>query len=83
MEDGIPPNFISLITNKKNPVNFVYNIHKTALTKVDSANYLGVIINSKLNRKKQYSYHKTIFLLHPVNKHFHLLEEIYLKLHLR
>ena len=43
------------ISNKKNPVNFVYNIHNTALTKVDSAKYLGVIIDSKLNWKKQYS----------------------------
>ena len=43
------------ITNKLNPISFVYNIHNTPLTKVDSAKYLGVIIDSKLNWKKQYS----------------------------
>ena len=47
--------YLLQISNKKNPVNFVYNIHNTALTKVDSAKYLGVIIDSKLNWKKQYS----------------------------
>ena len=47
--------YLLQISNKKNPVNFVYNIHDTALTKVDSAKYLGVIIDSKLNWKKQYS----------------------------
>ena len=43
------------ISNKRNPINFVYSIHNTALSKVDSAKYLGVIIDSKLNWKKQYS----------------------------
>ena len=47
--------YLLQISNKKNPVNFVYNIHNTDLTKVDSAKYLGVIIDSKLNWKKQYS----------------------------
>ena len=47
--------YLLQISSKKNPVNFVYNTHNTALTKVDSAKYLGVIIDSKLNWKKQYS----------------------------
>ena len=44
------------ITNKRCPIDFSYNIHNTVLTKVDSAKYLGVIIDSKLNWKKQYSH---------------------------
>ena len=43
------------ISNKKSPINFTYKIHNTPLSKVDSAKYLGIIIDSKLNWKKQYS----------------------------
>ena len=44
------------ITNKISPINFTYNIHNVPLSQVDSAKYLGVLIDSKLNWKKQYSY---------------------------
>ena len=40
------------ITNKSTPVKFTYNIHDTPLSQVDSAKYLGVLIDSKLNWKK-------------------------------
>ena len=43
------------ISNKKSPIDFIYKIHNTPLSKVDSAKYLGIIIDSKLNWKKQYS----------------------------
>ena len=43
------------ITNKNSPIHFNYKIHNTLLTKVDCAKYLGIIIDSKLNWKKQYS----------------------------
>ena len=43
------------ISNKKLPIDFTYKIHNTLLSKVDSAKYLGIIIDSKLNWKKQYS----------------------------
>ena len=43
------------ITNKSTPVKFIYHIHDTPLSQVDSAKYLGVLIDSKLNWKKQYS----------------------------
>ena len=43
------------ITNKNSPTHFNYKIHGTLLTKVDCAKYLGIIIDSKLNWKKQYS----------------------------
>ena len=44
------------ITNKNLPVDFSYPIHDTPLVKVDSAKYLGIIIDSKLNWKKQYAH---------------------------
>ena len=44
------------ITNKKNPFDFTYNIHNTPLDKVDSAKYLGVVVDSKLNWKPHYSH---------------------------
>ena len=46
------------ISNKKSPIDFIYKTHNnnTPLSKVDSAaKYLGIIIDSKLNWKKQYS----------------------------
>ena len=44
------------ITNKMKPINFTYEIHDIPITKVDAAKYLGVIIDCKINWKKQYSY---------------------------
>ena len=44
------------ITNKRNPIDFIYNIHNTPLQKVDSAKYLGVVVDSKLNWKPHYSH---------------------------
>ena len=44
------------ITNKNIPVDFSYRIHDTPLVKVDSAKYLGIIIDCKLNWKKQYAH---------------------------
>ena len=44
------------ITNKIKPINFTYEIHDIPITKVDAAKYLGVIIDCKINWKKQYSY---------------------------
>ena len=46
------------ISNKKSPIDFIYKTHNnnTPLSKVDSAaKYLGIIIDSKLNWKKQRS----------------------------
>ena len=42
------------ITNKKKPSAHTYFIHDTPVSITDSAKYLGVIIDSKLNWKKQY-----------------------------
>ena len=43
------------ITNKLQPINFTYKIHNTPLLETDSAKYLGVVVDNKLNWKKQYS----------------------------
>ena len=44
------------ITNKKQPFEFIYDIHGIPLSKVDSAKYLGVVVDSKLNWKHHYSH---------------------------
>ena len=43
------------ITNKKNPIPSTYKIHDTPISETDSAKYLGVVIDSKLTWKHQYS----------------------------
>ena len=43
------------ITNKRAPSQAEYTIQNTTLTRVDSAKYLGVIIDSKLNWSEQIS----------------------------
>ena len=43
------------ITNKRKPILYDYHIHNTALEIVESAKYLGVIIDSKLNWSPQIS----------------------------
>ena len=42
------------ITNKSNSLDFQYFIHGTPISETDSAKYLGVVIDSKLNWKEQY-----------------------------
>ena len=37
------------ITNKKDPIKHIYNIHQTNLEEVNTAKYLGVNINNKLS----------------------------------
>ena len=41
------------ITNQKNPILNVYNIHDTKLKEANSVKYLGVTINSKLSWEEQ------------------------------
>ena len=41
------------ITNKTKPIQVYYNIHNIRLSKVESAKYLGVTIDSKLNWRTQ------------------------------
>ena len=59
MEDGIPPwqmpTFESTVTNKIKPIISTYTIHDTLLSVTDSAKYLGVVIDSKLQWKTQYT----------------------------
>ena len=43
------------ITNKRKPIDFIYKIHNTPLSKTDSAKYLGVVIDSKLCWRPHYS----------------------------
>ena len=43
------------ITNKIKPFFWTYKIHNIPISLVDSAKYLGVVIDSKLTWKKQYS----------------------------
>ena len=43
------------LTNKKQPIISNYSVHNTKLEDVQSAKYLGVVIDSKLNWKDQVS----------------------------
>ena len=43
------------VTNKIKPIISTYTIHDTPLSVTDSAKYLGVVIDSKLQWKTQYS----------------------------
>ena len=43
------------VTNKKQPIPTHYTIHDTPLLETDSAKYLGVVIDSNLNWRYQYS----------------------------
>ena len=43
------------ITNKIKPINTVYKIHNIPISETDSAKYLGVVIDSNLHWRYQYS----------------------------
>ena len=43
------------ITHKRNPTTYQYTIHNTILNETDSAKYLGITIDNKLNWKQHYS----------------------------
>ena len=43
------------ITNKINPLHATYTIHNVPIAETDSAKYLGVVIDSRLHWRKQYS----------------------------
>ena len=44
------------ITNKINPINTIYHIQNIPISETDSAKYLGVVIDSNLHWRKQYSH---------------------------